>query len=128
MAFDATKMVLIGHGAGLKVYFYDAGADTMATVKAADYFNGFVDQLAVKDLVYVVANDGQFWQRCSANDGSTVTMASLSSAVVLTDSSGGSASDTIAAIEASYTQATIRDAFASLTAKVNKILRVLGET
>lgn len=41
----------------------------------------------------------------------------------LTDSSGGTASDTLAAIEGSYTQATIANSFASLTAKINYLLR-----
>jgi TRAP-type mannitol/chloroaromatic compound transport system substrate-binding protein len=41
----------------------------------------------------------------------------------LTDSSGGSASDTIAAIGASYSQAEVRNAVASLAAKVNYLIR-----
>ena len=41
----------------------------------------------------------------------------------LTDSSGGSATDTIAAIGATYAQSEVRDAVASLTAKVNFLLR-----
>lgn len=40
----------------------------------------------------------------------------------LTDSSGGTASDTIAAIGATYDQAEVRNAVASLAAKVNAIL------
>lgn len=45
----------------------------------------------------------------------------------LTDSSGGSAGDTIAAIEASYTQATLANNFASVVAKINYILRRMGQ-
>lgn len=45
--------------------------------------------------------------------------------VSLTDSSGGTASDTVAAIEATYTQATIRNALASIIAKQNAILAAL---
>jgi len=41
---------------------------------------------------------------------------------VLTDSSGGTASDTIAAIGATYDQAEVRNAIASLAAKVNALL------
>jgi hypothetical protein len=44
----------------------------------------------------------------------------------LTDSSGGTASDTIAAIGATYDQAEVRNAVASLAAKVNYLLRRLG--
>ena len=49
----------------------------------------------------------------------------------LTDNSGGSASDTIAVIGATYDQAEVRDAVASLAAKVNALetaLRQSGNT
>lgn len=45
----------------------------------------------------------------------------------LTDSSGGTASDTIAAIGSSYSQTEVRNAVASLTAKINYLLRKLGQ-
>lgn len=41
--------------------------------------------------------------------------------VPLTDSSGGTASDTIAAIGATYVQAEVRNAVASLAAKINEL-------
>jgi len=41
----------------------------------------------------------------------------------LTDSSGGTASDTLAAITASYVEATIENTVASLAAKVNALIR-----
>ena len=44
----------------------------------------------------------------------------------LTDSSGGTASGAIAAIGAAYSQAEVRNAVASLAAKVNYLLRRLG--
>lgn len=40
----------------------------------------------------------------------------------LTDSSGGTAADTIAAIGATYDQAEVRNAVASLAAKVNRLI------
>ncbi len=40
----------------------------------------------------------------------------------LTDNSGGTAGDTIAAIGATYNQAEVRNAVASLAAKINAIL------
>lgn len=43
----------------------------------------------------------------------------------LTDNSGGTADDTIAAIGATYTQAEVRNAVADLAAKVNAILTAL---
>ena len=44
----------------------------------------------------------------------------------LTDSSGGTASDTLAAITGSYVEATIENTVASLAAKINAIIRALG--
>ncbi len=44
----------------------------------------------------------------------------------LTDSSGGTASDTIAAIGGSYSQSVIANAFASLTAKINNLAQQLS--
>lgn len=44
----------------------------------------------------------------------------------LTDSSGGTAAATLAAVESTYTQATVANALASLSAKVNAILRTLA--
>ena len=46
----------------------------------------------------------------------------------LTDNSGGTASDTIPAISAAYSQAEVRNSLASLTAKVNAILAALRES
>jgi hypothetical protein len=43
----------------------------------------------------------------------------------LTDNTGGTADDTLAAVEATYTQATIRNNQADLAAKVNAILVAL---
>lgn len=40
----------------------------------------------------------------------------------LTDNSGGTAADTIAAIGATYNQAEVRNAVASLAAKINELL------
>lgn len=45
--------------------------------------------------------------------------------VPLTDNSGGTASATLAAIEAAYTEATIENTVASLAAKINEIIAVL---
>ncbi len=45
----------------------------------------------------------------------------------LTDSSGGTASDTIAAISATYVQAEVRNAFASQAAKINAILQEMRD-
>lgn len=44
----------------------------------------------------------------------------------LTDNSGGTAADTIAAIGGTYSQSEVRNAIASLTSKVNSLLRRQG--
>lgn len=55
--------------------------------------------------------------------GTVVTLqAPLAAYKPLTDSSGGTASNTIPAIGGTYVQADIRNAFASLTAKVNALI------
>jgi len=45
----------------------------------------------------------------------------------LTDNSGGTASDTIAEVPSSYTEATLANQIASLVAKINAILRRMGQ-
>lgn len=45
--------------------------------------------------------------------------------VALTDSSGGTASDTIVDVPAAYTEATLANQIASLTNKINQIIAVL---
>ena len=44
----------------------------------------------------------------------------------LTDSSGGTGDNTLAAIEGSYTQATIRNNFADLAKKLNEVIDILN--
>jgi len=52
----------------------------------------------------------------------------LNAAIVsLTDSSGGTAGDTIVDVPATYTEATLANQLASLTAKVNAILTALRD-
>lgn len=54
------------------------------------------------------------------------TRGSVGNIALLTDSSGGTASDTLAAITGSYVEATIENTVASLAAKINAIIRQLG--
>lgn len=50
----------------------------------------------------------------------------LSGITALTDNSGGTASDTIADVPGTYTEATLANQIASLTAKVNAIIAALS--
>jgi len=61
---------------------------------------------------------GTFFKKANSFDGPIAQ---------LTDNSGGTASDTIAAIGSTYNQNEVRNAVASLAAKVNYILGVLKE-
>lgn len=63
MAFDNDYLSLIGVGRDNKVFFYDAagaGTDTIATIKAAGYFNNTDDdiRMAAGDRVHVYADTG----------------------------------------------------------------------
>lgn len=61
----------------------------------------------------------------SVFDEDTLTWVVANAITSLTDSSGGTASDTLADVPASYTEATLANQIASLAAKVNAILVVL---
>lgn len=52
----------------------------------------------------------------------------LSTVTGLTDSSGGTAGNTIADVPGTYTEATLANQLASLTAKINEIIVALGGT
>lgn len=49
----------------------------------------------------------------------------ITALTALTDSSGGTAGNTIAAVPATYTQATLANQLASQTAKINAIIAAL---
>ena len=58
MAFNSANMVLMAHGNNVKLYKYESTSDTLATIEAADYFDGFGDQLRVGDVLMVKGSDG----------------------------------------------------------------------
>lgn len=65
-------------------------------------------------------------QRARARDIGAGKVPDVPLATQLTDSSGGTAGDTIAAIGGTYSQTEVRNAVASLAAKVNQLLQLLG--
>lgn len=77
MAVDYTKLALVAHGAGKKIYYYDAaaGSDSMATVAGATYFNNSSgnQNLAAKDLVFCQCSDGDLWLRIATVTALTAT-------------------------------------------------------
>ena len=58
-------------------------------------------------------------------DGAVGSKAQITALVALTDNSGGTASNTIVDVPATYTEATLANQIASLTAKVNAIIAAL---
>jgi mannose/fructose-specific phosphotransferase system component IIA len=58
-------------------------------------------------------------------DAAVAAKAQISALVSLTDSSGGTPSNTIVDVPGSYTEATLANQLASLTAKVNAIIAAL---
>lgn len=103
-----------------------------------------ITSVAVTDIGKpVFASDGDTFtltQSTNVHIGRVVRVNGTNSAVVefdagggglgkiteLTDSSGGTASDTIADVPGSYTEATLANQIASLAAKINAILRQLA--
>ena len=55
----------------------------------------------------------------------TSATAAAANITPLTDNSGGTASNTIADVPASYTEATLANQIASLTAKINDVIAAL---
>lgn len=70
------------------------------------------------ELVVEAVDGGQIFGQATAGGTPAQAVASAN----LTDSSTGTASDTIAAIGATYNQDEVRDAVASLAAKVNDLM------
>lgn len=60
-----------GSGGGLKVFSYDAGTDTKALVKGANYFNEAYSLLSVGDRIHVHASDSDFDCHIQSKNAST---------------------------------------------------------
>ncbi|MCZ4089337.1 hypothetical protein [Sinorhizobium psoraleae] len=61
----------------------------------------------------------------SMSAGAIAAKAQIAALTALTDSSGGTAGNTIADVPAAYTEATLANQLASLTAKINAIIAAL---
>lgn len=81
------------------------------------------DSISLDEIdAHVVAAKNAGLVSVSFTADTSVVTTTFSTPAVLTDNSAGTASATIAAIEATYTQATVRNAIASLAAKVNALV------
>ena len=77
MAYTLNTLVANASAApGNQQYYHDAGADTMATVMTAGYFNNTDDNLnlAADDVIFSVCSDGDVWMRVSAVSSGSVTV------------------------------------------------------
>lgn len=141
-AFALFHSVPYGTGTGKTNFYSYASPDALATIIAAGYFNNIRDKLAVNDQIWIVAAAGAtavtaIVKVTAAPASGNVTVAVLDllggtgvtgdnvvaalTAVALTDSSGGTAADTIPAQGASYVQATQQTTIASLARAINRL-------
>ena len=132
MAFDAAKMALIAHGLNRKIYAYSSSADAMATILGANYLDAFAAQVAVGDVVVIQDSaDLVAIVRVSARTATSVTVSYTTGWVrqaaiaSLTDSSGGTADGTLAAVSGSGADADINNNFAEVHAKLDAVLTAL---
>lgn len=101
----------------------NASTGHVAIVGGNDRYSG--SQIAVTfgaSNITLTNNSGETW---AAGKSLVVTFEQSDTMTGLTDNSGGTASDTVAAIGATYVQAEVRNAVASLTAKVNTLNTLL---
>lgn len=132
MAFNNDYLLPIGGhtGEGAGLYIYET-EDSVSTIEGADYFSDASNRLADGDLLivqYDSAGTPRYASyRCSVSSGS-VTLNSLTNESKLTDNSGGTADDTIAAVSGSGDDTTINANFADLAAKVNALLEANGSS
>lgn len=130
MAFSNQNLTAVGGhtGEGPGVFVYDT-TDSESTVEGSSYFDSASNRLE-QDAVLIVIYDTDgtpkvAMYRVSISSGS-VTLNNLTNEAALTDNSGGTADDTIAAVSGSGADSTINNNFADLAAKVNALLTALG--
>ena len=80
MSYVAGNLHLRAGAPGSLVYYFDAVADTMATVYTAGYFNNDDDNLnlVVDDLIFCQCGDGDFWVKVSEISSGSVTTQMIS--------------------------------------------------
>lgn len=104
--------------------------DTKTVVEANGYFDGILSNgLNAGDVILgLLDDDGTPLLKLYlvTAGGADVAVRGLGLPITaLTDNSGGTASNTIAAIGATYSQTEVRNAISSLSAKVNEVLAAI---
>lgn len=131
MAFAKTGFNTLSPGkAGINLFVYKT-SDAEATVEASGYFNDVATTLTTGDFIIASMSASDKLYKVTVTSG-VVTTAEVrtfkapdTAIASLTDSSGGTANDTVEAIGATYSQSEVRNNFADVTAKVNAILAAL---
>ena len=118
-----------GQAPAIHTYYTE---DSLADVEGANYFDAVSEHFDEDvDLLLVVANVDATTEvaiyRPTVSAGS-VTLNALHGQSALTDNSGGTANDTIAAVSGTGDDGNVNDNFADLAAKVNSLLELLGAT
>lgn len=84
MAFARANLERVG-GGRRKLFIYNAGADTIATVTASGYFNSVASELDQGDVIMVVSNNN------AAVDNIVVTSADRATTVTTSAVEGSTA-------------------------------------
>ncbi|MEC5291586.1 MULTISPECIES: hypothetical protein [unclassified Aurantimonas] len=101
----------------------NAATGHTATVAGNNRYTGALIAVAFgASNITLTNNSGETWP---AGASLIAGLEQSDTVTALTDNSGGAASDTIAVIGATYVQAEVRNAVASLAAKVNALQRQL---
>lgn len=122
----------IGGGTDLWVY---TNTDTVATVQGSGYFSDASNRgLKANDVILYVKTDtgavsllpvSSVSAAGAGTVGASLTVVRQAAITALTDSTTGTADNTVADVGAAFNQATLNNNFADLTAKINAILTAL---
>lgn len=141
MAYDATGLLMLSGASHTAARFWHYKTeDAIATVRGADYIaNAQWMGMKVGDLVHVLIVNGSNVPQshhmmlvetvdgdgAQLSDGIQLPLTQGTAIASLTDSTTGTADATVANVGASFSQATLNNNFADLTAKVNAILAAM---
>ncbi len=121
MAYAASGLVLLAHGADKKFWRYDSTADALATIETAGYFINTtnINRMSVGDTILVFASNAQKWLRVTvvhATTGSITTVGAFGeSGALLVSSSLGNTPSTLTELQASGVIAILTTSTAAAT-------------
>lgn len=87
MAFVPRNVVLMGHGANVKLYSYESTTDTLATIRVSGYFDSdFAVQLRTNDMILVTDSNTDTEMLRVSVSGTTVTTVPVTDGVLVAQS------------------------------------------